>query len=179
LKLISSPLSGVKVLKPFIHQDHRGDFVKSFHVVQLQKHDISIEIKEEFFSYSKTNVIRGFHFQNPPHAHAKLIYCIKGRVLDVVMDLRKSSDTYGRCTGVELSDENHYIVYIPVGFAHAFASLEDHSCLVYKTDTVHVPSADDGILWSSVDFNWPIKNPDISIRDADFKKFSNFESPFL
>ena len=178
MKLISSPLPGVKVLKPFIHQDHRGDFVKPFHVGQLQEHNISIEIKEEFFSYSNTNVIRGFHFQNPPHAHAKLIYCIKGCVLDVVMDIRKSSEAYGQCTEIELSDENHFIVYIPVGFAHAFASLEENSCLVYKTDSVHVPSADDGILWSSVDFNWPLKNPDISTRDAGFKKFANFVSPF-
>ena len=126
------------MLKPFIHQDHRGDFVKPFHVGQLQEHNISIEIKEEFFSYSNTNVIRGFHFQNPPHAHAKLIYCIKGCVLDVVMDIRKSSEAYGQCTEIELSDENHFIVYIPVGFAHAFASLEENSCLVYKTDSVHV-----------------------------------------
>ena len=178
MKLISTPLPGVKLLQPFIHQDNRGDFVKSFHVGQLEEHDISLEIKEEFFSYSNSNVIRGFHFQNPPHAHAKLIYCIKGHVLDVVMDIRISSETYGQCAGIELSDENHYIMYIPVGFAHAFASLEESSCLVYKTDAVHVPIADAGILWSSVDFNWPFKNPDISIRDADFKKFSNFESPF-
>ena len=178
MKLISSPLPGLKVFKPFIHQDNRGDFVKSFHAGQLEEHDISLEIKEEFYSSSITRVIRGFHFQNPPHAHAKLIYCIKGHVLDVVLDIRKCSETYGRCTGIELSDENHYIIYIPVGFAHAFASLEEHSCLVYKTDAVYVPEADSGILWSSVDFDWPFENPELSVRDAGFTKFSNFESPF-
>ena len=107
-----------------------------------------------------------------------LIYCFRGHVLDVVMDLRKTSETYGLCSGIEQSDEKHYIMYIPVGFGHAFASLKEHSCLVYKTDAVHVLSADDGILWSSVDFNWPFKKPDLSIRDAGFEKFSNFESPF-
>lgn len=178
MKLISQPLPGIKVLEPFIHRDPRGDFVKPFHEGQLAEHGISLQLKEEFFSTSAANVVRGFHFQKPPHAHAKLIYSISGRVLDVVMDIRKGSSTYGQCEGIELSAANHHLVYIPQGFAHAFASLEDGSCLVYKTDCVHAPESDAGILWSSVDFNWPYKHPLISDRDSKFISFQEFDSPF-
>lgn len=178
MKLISQPLPGVKVLEPFIHRDPRGDFVKPFHEGQLAEHDISLELKEEFFSTSAANVVRGFHFQKPPYAHAKIIYCISGRVLDVVMDIRKDSPSYGQCAGIEISADNHHVVYIPVGFAHAFASLEDGSCLVYKTDAVHAPEADAGILWSSVDFDWPFQAPLISERDAAFEALEGFKSPF-
>lgn len=178
MKLICQPLPGVKVIEPFIHRDPRGDFVKPFHEGQLAEYDISLEIKEEFFSTSAANVLRGFHFQKPPHAHAKLIYCISGRVLDVVVDIRKDSRTYGQCAGVELSAENHHVIHIPVGFAHAFASLEDGSCLVYKTNAVHAPEADAGILWSSVDFDWPVEKPLISGRDARFDTLERFDSPF-
>lgn len=178
MKLISQPLPGVKVLEPFIHRDPRGDFVKPFHEGQLAEHGISLELKEEFFSTSAANVVRGFHFQKPPHSHAKLIYCISGRVLDVVMDIREDSPTYGHCAGVDLSAANHHVIYIPVGFAHAFASLEDGSCLVYKTNAVHAPEADSGILWSSVDFDWPIENPNISERDQGFETMGQFVSPF-
>lgn len=178
MKLISEPLPGVKVLEPFIHRDPRGDFVKPFHEGQLAEHGISMELKEEFFSTSTTNVIRGFHFQKPQHAHAKLIYCINGRVLDVVLDIRKDSSTYGHCASVELSCDNHYVIYIPIGFAHAFASLVDDSCLVYKTDTVYAPDADAGILWDSVDFVWPFDRPTLSPRDREFPKIEEFSSPF-
>ena len=152
--------------------------MKPFHEGQLAALGISFELKEEFFSTSASNVIRGFHFQKPPHAHAKLIYCISGRVLDVVMDIRNQSPTYGHTVGIELSAENHHVVYIPVGFAHAFASLEDGSCLVYKTDAVHAPDADSGILWSSVDFDWPFREPITSVRDQAFPALEAFTSPF-
>mgnify|MGYP003137929981 CR=1 FL=1 len=178
MKLVDEPLTGVKVLQPFIHRDVRGDFVKPFHENQLAEYGIKMTVREEFFSTSSRNVIRGFHFQDPPHAHAKLIYCISGRVLDVVLDIRRNSPTYGKCAGVELSSENHHLIYIPVGFAHAFASLEDGSCLVYKTDKVHAPEADSGVLWNSVDFDWPINDPVLSGRDSTFEALKSFRSPF-
>lgn len=166
------------VLKPFVHRDSRGEFVKPFHEEQLKAKGIKFDVKEEFFSTSAVNVIRGFHFQAPPHAHAKLVYCINGRVLDVIMDIRKGSPTYGQCAGVDLSAENHHLIFIPVGFAHAFASLEEESCLIYKTDSVYAPDADAGILWSSVNFDWPFQDPIISDRDGAFTDFRSFNSPF-
>ncbi len=154
MTLISEPLPGVKVLRPFVFEDARGNFVKPFHEVQLAAHAIALTVREEFFSTSAANVLRGMHFQTPPHAHQKLVYCITGSVIDVVLDLRKNSPTFGQSVGFELSAANRHIVHIPVGFAHGFFTLKDNSCLVYKTDGIHAPANDGGILWNSFGFSW-------------------------
>jgi dTDP-4-dehydrorhamnose 3,5-epimerase len=180
MQLISEPLSGVKILRPFVFEDARGGFVKSFHEGQLAGHGISMGVKEEFFSTSQAGVLRGMHFQIPPHAHQKLVYCITGRVLDVLLDLRVDSSTFGETASFLLSAANRHVVHIPVGFAHGFLTLEENSCLVYKTDAVHAPSADAGILWNSFGFDWPTndKTPMISDRDLAHPKFADFKSPF-
>jgi dTDP-4-dehydrorhamnose 3,5-epimerase/CDP-3, 6-dideoxy-D-glycero-D-glycero-4-hexulose-5-epimerase len=180
MTLISEPLPGVKLLQPIIFEDERGTLVKPFHEEQLAVHGISFCIREEFFSTSAANVIRGMHFQYPPHDHQKLVYCISGCVLDVVLDLRRSSDTFGTATGFHLSAMNRQMVYIPRGVAHGFLTLEEKSCLVYKTDSVHVPSHDGGVRWNSFGFNWPLADsaPMISIRDQKFPVFHEFTTPF-
>lgn len=181
MQLIDEPLPGVKILRPFVHEDSRGNFVKPFHEGQLALYDISISVREEFFSTSSRGVIRGMHFQTPPHAHQKIIYCITGRILDVVLDLRKNSITYGQFATFELSAMNRHIVHIPVGFAHGFTALESDSCLIYKTDAVHSPECDQGIRWNSFGFEWPdlgISQTEMSIRDLNHPLFSDFESPF-
>ena len=181
MQLIDEPLLGVKILRPFVSKDARGNFVKSFHEDQLADHGIHLTIKEEFFSTSSAKVLRGMHFQAPPHAHQKLVYCITGRVTDVLLDLRKDSPTFGKSTAFELSAANRHIVYIPVGFAHGFLSEEDNSCLVYKTDCAHSVASDLGILWDSFGFEWP--TPDgspaiISDRDHKHPRLQDFNSPF-
>ncbi|WP_193210814.1 dTDP-4-dehydrorhamnose 3,5-epimerase [Luteolibacter marinus] len=180
MELISEPLPGVRVLRPFVFEDARGNFVKPFHEGQLAAHGIEMTVREEFFSTSAAGVLRGMHFQVPPHAHQKLVYCISGRVLDVVLDLRRDSPGYGRCAAFELSAANHHVVHIPVGLAHGFLSLEDQSCLVYKTDAVHAPDCDAGILWNSFGFDWPVAGfePVISPRDQAHPRLSDFSSPF-
>ncbi|MDA7625464.1 dTDP-4-dehydrorhamnose 3,5-epimerase family protein [bacterium] len=181
MDLIDEPLPGVKIFRPFVFEDERGSFVKPFHEGQLGDYGISMNVKEEFFSTSAAEVIRGMHFQMPPHAHQKIVYCLTGRILDVVLDLRESSPTFGESVAFELSARNRHIVPIPVGFAHGFLSHEDDSCLIYKTDAVHSPDCDAGILWNSFGFNWPIKNfEDISISDRDQKHscFEKFKTPF-
>jgi len=181
MELISEPLPGVKILRPFIFEDSRGNFVKPFHEDQLATHGIAMTIREEFFSTSSKGVIRGMHFQLPPHAHQKIVYCITGKVIDVLLDLRVNSPTFGESVGFELSAENRYLVHIPIGFAHGFLSLEDHSCLVYKTDAVHAPAYDSGILWNSFKYDWPISrftSPEISARDSLHPSLKNFNSPF-
>ena len=178
MKLISEPLSGVKVLKPFVHKDPRGDLVKPFHKGQLAELGIDLTVREEFFSTSQKRVVRGMHFQSPPYAHSKLIYCIRGSVLDVVLDIRINSPTYGKAVSFNLTSENHHMVYIPQGFAHGFASLESGSCLIYKTDMVHTPIADSGILWNSFGFEWPFNDPLLSERDSAFQSLAEFQSPF-
>lgn len=180
MDLISEPLPGVKILRPFVFEDARGCFVKPFHEGQLAAHGISLPVREEFFSTSAANVLRGMHFQHPPQAHQKLVYCIQGRVLDVLLDLRKDSPTFGQSCGFELSAANRHIVHIPVGLAHGFLSMQDGSCLVYKTDAVHAPDSDAGIKWDSFGYNWPLNglSPEISKRDAAHPPFSDFDSPF-
>jgi dTDP-4-dehydrorhamnose 3,5-epimerase len=180
MTLVDEPLPGAKILRPFVFEDARGNFVKPFHEGQLRAHGIAMQVREEFFSTSAKGVLRGMHFQVPPHAHQKLIYCMTGRVLDVVLDLRNDSPTFGQSVGFELSALNRHVVYLPIGFAHGFLSLEDNSCLIYKTDAVHAPEHDRGILWNSFGFDWPLNDiePVISGRDLHHPCFESFESPF-
>lgn len=137
-------------------------------------------VREEFFSTSADGVLRGMHFQVPPHAHQKLVYCIAGRVWDVLLDLRTASPAFGKAAGFELSAANRHVVHIPAGFAHGFLSLEGGSCLVYKTDAVHAPSCDSGVRWDSFGYEWPTlgRTPMVSARDASHPRLEDFVSPF-
>ena len=179
MKIVRTIFDDVKVIEPFRHADDRGEFVKPFHVGQLSELGIELDVKEEFFSTSTKNVVRGLHFQMPPHAHQKLVYCIEGSVMDVVLDLRKDSPHYGKSQGVELSELNRLMIHIPIGFAHGFMSLTDRSCLVYKTDCVYEPDSDAGILWSSIAYDWGIKVPLLSDRDKTFQGLADFTTPFV
>ena len=178
MELISEPLPGVKVIRPFVFEDARGNFVKPFHEGQLAAHSIAFAVREEFFSTSAAGVLRGMHFQLPPHAHQKLVYCITGRVLDVLLDLRRDSATFGKAVAFELSAANRHVAHIPIGFAHGFLSLQDGSCLVYKTDAVHAPTHDAGVRWDSFGFFWGSAAPVLSLRDAAFPALAEFASPF-
>jgi dTDP-4-dehydrorhamnose 3,5-epimerase/CDP-3, 6-dideoxy-D-glycero-D-glycero-4-hexulose-5-epimerase len=178
MKPLTTELPGVLVLQPNVFSDHRGVFVKTYHENLFRELGASFQPKEEFFSVSKKDVVRGMHFQLPPAAHDKLVYCPVGSVLDVVLDLRRSLPTYGRFITRELSATNHEMLFIPVGCAHGFVALEDNTFMVYQTSTVHSPAHDAGILWGSFGFNWPVKNPVLSERDSRFPKFGEFQSPF-
>jgi dTDP-4-dehydrorhamnose 3,5-epimerase len=181
MELVSEPLPGIRILRPFVFEDGRGNFVKPFHEGQLATHGIRLTVREEFFSTSSSNVLRGMHFQIPPDAHQKLVYCLTGRVLDVLLDLRKDSPAFGKTAAFELSAANRHVVHIPVGIAHGFLSLEENSCLIYKTDAVHVPQSDRGILWNSFGFEWPIPpgvEPIISNRDLTHPPLDQFDNPF-
>lgn len=178
MKLVSEPLPGVKVLQPFGQEDARGYFVKPFHQPGLQNLGILFEPREEFFSGSAAGVIRGMHFQVPPAAHQKLVYCLSGSVIDVLLDLRKDSPFYGRAVAVPLSAENRHVIYIPIGVAHGFASLKEGSCLHYLTDYPYSPQHDRGVRWDSFGFDWPFTNPVLSDRDKAFPALAEFESPF-
>lgn len=180
MDLISEPLPGVKILRPFVFGDNRGNLIKTFHESQLAAHGISFHIREEFFSTSSANVLRGMHFQLPPNAHQKFIYCIRGRVLDVLLDLRKNSPTFGQACSHELSANNNHIIFIPYGLAHGFLSMEQNTCMVYKTDAIHAPESDAGIRWDSFGFDWPLSGalPNISKRDSRHPQMSEFISPF-
>jgi len=173
-----APINGVYSIDLFHKADDRGVFVKTFHKDSFAALDLETQFDESFYSSSLKGVVRGMHFQLPPHDHAKIIYCTSGRLLDVVVDLRKDSPTFGHHFSLELSGTNFKAIYIPKGLAHGFAVLEDQTTMVYLTSTMHQPSADTGIRWDSFGFEWPVKSPIISERDESFESLANFKSPF-
>jgi dTDP-4-dehydrorhamnose 3,5-epimerase len=175
---LPEPLPGVRRLEPRLFRDDRGAFVKTYHQEDFAALGLDLSMREEYYSVSHRGVLRGMHFQVPPENHAKLVYCVSGRVLDVVLDLRRSSPTFGRSAGLELSAQNRHLLQIPTGVAHGFLALEADSILVYKTTTVHSPAHDAGIRWDSFGFAWGMTAPIISPRDAGFPALHEFVSPF-
>jgi dTDP-4-dehydrorhamnose 3,5-epimerase/CDP-3, 6-dideoxy-D-glycero-D-glycero-4-hexulose-5-epimerase len=173
-------LSGCFEITPQIHADYRGEFVKTYHEKSWLENRLGFHCKEEFYSVSKFGVFRGMHFQLPPAAHSKVVYCCNGAVLDYLVDLRKSSATYGRAVSLELSRSNGKVIFIPVGVAHGFFSLVDDSILVYKTDHIYAPDYDCGISYKSLNLQIPIDDDELilSERDRSFLGINEFETPF-
>ena len=172
-------LKGAFVLELNLVEDSRGSFVKTFSKHLFTDTPLkNFNVAEEFITVSKKNVIRGMHFQRPPHDHNKLIFCTSGSVTDVLIDLRFGSSTYGNVQAVNLDSRSQCAVFIPKGFAHGFLSLEDGSELVYKVDKCYAPNHDTGILWSSIKYDWNVKDPITSERDNAFIKFDDFITPF-
>ena len=178
LERIATGFSGLWAIQPPVFRDARGDFVKTYHRLRFQELGIPFEPAEEFFSISAKDVIRGMHFQLPPKAHAKLVYCLHGKALDVVLDLRKESPTFGRSYATPMSEVDRKMLFIPVGFAHGFLAMEKDTVMVYLTNSVHSPSHDSGIAWNSFGFAWPNVSPIISERDQRLLKWQEFDSPF-
>lgn len=160
------PLPGVFVLDCPHFPDHRGDFTKLLHVEALLAQGISFTPVESFLTRSNAGVLRGMHFQVGEAAHDKLVTCIKGRVLDVVVDVRPDSPHFNQPFSIELTDTSNTALLIGKGYAHGFATLDDDSWMLYFTSTVYCPSMDRGVLWSSIAFDWPICEPTLSDRDA-------------
>jgi dTDP-4-dehydrorhamnose 3,5-epimerase len=175
---IPTEFPGLVLLQPRVFTDLRGRFVKTFHTGIFEKIGCPFQPREEFYSVSARNVVRGMHFQLPPAAHAKLVYCSRGRVLDVAVDLRKGSPCFKQVYSRELSADSAEMLFIPAGLAHGFLSLEDDSVMVYQTDTVHTPECDAGVAWDSIGFNWPVSAPILSDRDRGFPRLEAFASPF-
>jgi dTDP-4-dehydrorhamnose 3,5-epimerase len=158
--------------------DHRGSFTKAFHEDSLWEKGISFTLRESYFSCSAKGVIRGMHFQTPPAQHAKIVFCPVGGILDVILDLRKASPTYGQAFSAELTAENHLALYIPEGFAHGFKALTEGAMTYYLVSSVHSPDHDAGIRWDSFGFNWEVETPVLSDRDKGFGTLADFRSPF-
>ncbi|MFD2145278.1 dTDP-4-dehydrorhamnose 3,5-epimerase [Mucilaginibacter antarcticus] len=152
--------------------DIRGEFVKTIHKETFEQNKLDWNFTESFFSKSFKNVLRGMHFQYSPADHNKLVYVVSGKILDVVVDLRKESKTYGEFYSVELSDENRKGIYIGKGFAHGFLTLQDNSIVEYHTSTSQDRQAEGGIKWDSFGFEWPVDNPIMSERDSSFEAFN-------
>ena len=164
-----------------LFEDDRGLFYESFNEEKYTK-ILGTEVRfvQDNISISKKNVLRGLHFQKPPFAQGKLVTVLKGRVLDVAVDLRRNSKTYGKYEIVELSDKNKRQFWIPPGFAHGFCALEDDTLFSYKCSNYYSPEHEETIIWNDRDLaiDWKINNPIISEKDQMGKDFNTFVSPF-
>jgi len=161
-----------------IHEDQRGCFRKTFQDSVFRQLGMPVDFSEEYYSVSKKNVLRGLHFQLPPMDHEKIVYCPLGKVMDVVVDLRKKSDSFGQYQIFDLSAEKGNMIYIPKGFAHGFYTLSDEAIMMYKVTSLYSKEHDSGILWSSLGIPWPTTSPILSERDQSFLHLSDFDSPF-
>ena len=157
--------------------DARGSFVKTYSRNAFDANGEDLDFREEFYSFSHKDVIRGMHVQLPPHDHMKVVYCALGAVLDVLVDLRRGPGQ-GRVASVVLSGDQPSLLVIPRGVAHGFKSLRDESLMIYKTSTEHAPTHDVGIRWDSFGFDWDCSAPLLSGRDAEHPALSDFVSPF-
>jgi len=176
MEILETMLSGCYELIPNKFVDNRGSFIKTFNIDLFENLNLNTVWHEDFYSVSHKNVIRGMHFQLPPYDHVKLVYCISGVVLDVVVDLRPNSATYKRHYKIELSSDKANILYIPKGFAHGFKSMQDNTIMAYKTSTVYNKQYDDGVHWDSCGIDWEIneEKPLISQRDSEFITLDDF-----
>ncbi len=174
-------IKGLVLFTPKIFKDDRGLFFESFNQNRFDEAvGKNVRFVQDNLSVSKKNVVRGLHFQNPPFAQGKLVRVLKGSVIDVAVDIRKKSPTYGEHIVVELSDKNHKMLWIPEGFAHGFVALEDDTIFSYKCTNYYHPQSEDAILWNDkqLNINWRVKTPILSEKDQLSQSFSNFASPF-
>jgi len=171
-------IPGLKKIQLKHLRDARGGFVKNFHEPSFREAGILHEIREEFYSVSARGVVRGMHFQIPPHDHTKLVFCVQGKVIDVVVDLRRTSPAYGRHHAEILNGESPCALFIPRGLAHGFQSLDEGSMVFYSVSTVHHAPADAGIRWDSFGFDWPEPVTSVSDRDQAHPPLTGWESPF-
>ncbi|WP_130610718.1 dTDP-4-dehydrorhamnose 3,5-epimerase family protein [Cohnella abietis] len=177
--LIAEPLTIPGCLKifPRVFRDVRGRFVKTVHRDTFSQYGLTSCFQEQYYSFSRKGVLRGLHVQLPPEEHVKLVACVHGEVLDIVLDLRAGSPTYGKYEQIILDGECGTMVYIPAGVAHGFYAYSD-STLLYHVTSQHNPTLDKGIHWNTVGISWPNKQPILSERDRTFPPFSEFISPF-
>lgn len=182
MEVIKTSIDGVVIIEPLIFKDARGYFFESFSQREFNEKVSPITFVQDNESQSSYGVMRGLHFQCPPFSQSKLVRCVKGAVLDVAVDIRKGSPTYGRHVAVELTEENHRQFFVPRGFAHGFAVLSEIAVFQYKCDEFYHPEVDGGIsiLDDSLGIDWkiPTEKANLSEKDTKHTLLKDFESPF-
>lgn len=180
MEVIETKLKGVLVLQPKVFEDARGYFFESYNENLFKQAGLELKFVQDNQSLSQKGVLRGLHFQNNPHAQGKLVRVITGAVFDVAVDIRKSSATYGQWFGMELNEKNKTMMYIPEGFAHGFATLQDNTIFSYKCTNFYNKASEDCLLWNDPDIgiNWNLENPLLSEKDLQGKKIKDFVSLF-
>lgn len=182
MNVIKTPIDGLLIIEPRVFHDARGYFVETYNEQRHREAGVDAMFVQDNQSCSTYGVVRGLHFQKPPYTQAKLVSCTKGRVLDVAVDLRIGSPTYGKWFSVELSEENHRQFYIPRGFAHGFSVLSEQAVFTYKCDNLYHPEAEGGLLLSdpdvAIDWQVPEDKRVISEKDTKHPLFKDLVSPF-
>lgn len=183
IEVKKTDIEGVLIIEPKVFGDARGYFLESFNAKEFaEKTGLNINFVQDNESMSCYGVMRGLHFQNPPYTQSKLVRCVKGAVLDVAVDIRKGSPTYGQHVAVELTEDNHRQFFVPRGFAHGFAVLSETAVFQYKCDNFYAPQADGGIsiLDESLGIDWKIPTAKALLSEKDTKHdlLNDFDSPF-
>lgn len=179
IDLVQTEIPGCFEVRPIVHRDARGTFVKWFVRERFREYGLEHEFVEHYHSLSEPRVLRGLHFQLPPSDHAKIVQCIRGAVFDVAVDLRRGSPAFGRPLTRELSAETNLALYLPRGIAHGFYVLSGPALVCYSVTSPHCPSRDAGVRWSTVAAPWPDAFPTVSERDGRFPALGEFETPFV
>ena len=182
MEVIKTAIEGVVIIEPKVFKDARGYFFESFSQREFEEKVRPINFVQDNESMSSYGVMRGLHFQTPPYTQSKLVRCVKGRVLDVAVDIRKGSPTFGKYVAVELTEDNHRQLFIPRGFAHGFAVLSETAIFQYKCDNFYAPEADGGISIKdeSLGIDWQIPTDKAILSEKDLKHLclKDFYSPF-
>ncbi len=182
MEIIKTALDGVVIIEPKVFKDERGYFFESFSQREFDEKVRPIHFVQDNESMSSYGVMRGLHFQRPPFTQSKLVRCVKGAVLDVAVDIRKGSPTYGRHVAVELTEDNHRQFFVPRGFAHGFAVLSETAIFQYKCDNFYAPEADGGISIQDeslgIDWQIPAEKAILSAKDLNHGTLAEFDSPF-
>lgn len=183
MEVIKTDIEEVLIIEPKIFGDNRGYFYESYSQRDFEEKVGRVNFVQDNQSFSHYGVLRGLHFQNPPYAQSKLVRVIQGKVVDVAVDIRKGSSTYGKYVAVELTGENHRQFFIPKGFAHGFVVLSETALFQYKCDEFYHPESEGAIMWNDPDLaiEWPVKAGDIELSEKDKHHpfIKDFESPFV
>lgn len=183
MEVIKTAIPEVVILEPKVYQDDRGYFFEAFSEEVFSHLVTPTHFVQDNESQSSYGVVRGLHFQAPPHAQAKLVRVVKGSVLDVAVDLRKGSPSYGTHVAVELSEENHRMLFIPRGFAHGFSVLSPDAIFQYKCDNYYALQSEGAVAWDdpTLSIDWRVPTPDVilSAKDAHHPCLDEFDTPFI
>jgi dTDP-4-dehydrorhamnose 3,5-epimerase len=183
MKLIKTDIPEVLIIEPAVFGDARGYFLESYNKKAFEENIGSVNFVQDNESKSSKGVVRGLHFQKPPFTQAKLVRCIEGVVLDVAVDIRRGSPTYGKHVAVKLTGENKKQLFVPRGFAHGFAVLSETAVFAYKVDNTYAPEYDGGIIWNDTDLqiDWNLSENEIKLSDKDAKlpTLASLNNPFI
>ncbi|MCL7754805.1 dTDP-4-dehydrorhamnose 3,5-epimerase [Polaribacter sp. Z022] len=182
MKFIKTEIPDVYIIEPSVFGDNRGYFLESFNLEKFEENVCKIKFVQDNESKSSKGVLRGLHFQKPPFNQAKLVRCVEGSVMDVAVDIRKGSPTYGKHVAVELTGDNKRQLFVPRGFAHGFSVLSETAVFAYKVDNTYAPEYDSGIRWNDkdLDIDWGLDESEVQLseKDKNLTFFSDLNSPF-